>query len=279
MPSLPEFMIFTMKLAHFVLVRSLLHDTICTCAVFVFSMVRFFDVHVDWANVVVLMMSRHCDGNRSRGGDNIDVPILLLFMIRSHGSLVLRLTLMMSLLVLLCVVRRMFYNLGGTVNGRLECSWLICRSSFGYLAQVKLLIRSVHMIRHSADKSMLVHGDWSIMHFIVVMIVLVVNTVPIDHMRIVYGPMLLLELFLGRSSLCLLVLFLLFLGWLGLSWLGWLLRGWLLLWLSLLRGLLRDRLWLSLLGLLFWLSMKVLLIRFWLGLSWLSWLLFGLSWL
>ena len=50
--SLPEFMIFTTELAHFVLVRSLFHDPVCTLAVRVLGMVRFFDMHVDWANVV-----------------------------------------------------------------------------------------------------------------------------------------------------------------------------------------------------------------------------------
>ena len=45
-------MIFTTELAHFVLVRSLFHDPVCTLAVRVLGMVRFFDMHVDWANVV-----------------------------------------------------------------------------------------------------------------------------------------------------------------------------------------------------------------------------------
>ena len=87
-------MIFTTKLAHLVLVRSLLHDTICTLAIRVFSMVRFFDMHVDRADVVRMMMhrsgsgNRHGNGNRNRGGDVIDVPILFLFlMARFYWSL------------------------------------------------------------------------------------------------------------------------------------------------------------------------------------------------
>ena len=88
-------MIFTTELAHFVLVRSLFHDPVCTLAVRVLGMVRFFDMHVDWADVVRMMMNRsgngnrYGNGNRNRGGDVIDVPILLLFFMRRfHWSLV-----------------------------------------------------------------------------------------------------------------------------------------------------------------------------------------------
>ena len=52
-------------------------------------------MHVDWADMVRMMMHRSGDGNRygnsnrNRGGDVIDVPILLLFFMRRfHWSLV-----------------------------------------------------------------------------------------------------------------------------------------------------------------------------------------------
>ena len=77
-------------------------------------------------------------------------------------------------LVLLCVMLRLFC-LASTVNDWLVDGWLICRrrSCIRHLTQVEILIRSVHMIRHSADISMLVHGDWSkIMHDIVGMMIM-----------------------------------------------------------------------------------------------------------
>ena len=55
-------------------------------------------MHVDWADVVRMMMNRsgngnrYGNGNRNRGGDVIDVPILFLFLMRRfHWSLVVRL--------------------------------------------------------------------------------------------------------------------------------------------------------------------------------------------
>ena len=175
----------------------------------------------------------------------------------------------MMVLVLLCVMLRL-YCLASTVNDWFVDGWLVCRSrcSISHLTQVEILIRSVHIIRHSADISMLMHGDWSkIMHDIVGMMIVfdpVVDSVSLCYGRIIYGPSLLLELLLGRRSSCLLVL-LLFLGWLCLSWLRWLLLlsrlllllrrlGWL---------LLGGMQWLSLLGLLLMLLMLLL------GLSWL----------
>ena len=103
-------------------------------------------------------------------------------------------------LVLLCVAR-LFY-LASTVNDWLVGGWLVCRSrcSIRHLTQVEILIRSVHMIWHSADISMLVHGDWSkIMHDIVGMMIMfdpMVDGVSLCYGRIIYGPSLLLELLL-----------------------------------------------------------------------------------
>ena len=105
-------------------------------------------------------------------------------------------------LVLLCVMLRLFC-LASTVNDWLVDGWLVCRSrcSISHLTQVEILIRSVHIIRHSADISMLVHGDWSkIMHDIDGMMIMfdpVIYGVSLCYDRIIYGPSLLLELFLG----------------------------------------------------------------------------------
>ena len=65
------------------------------------------------------------------------------------------------MMVLLGVTRLFF--LVSTVNDWLVEGWLICRSrsSVRYLTQIELLIRSVHMIRHSTDINMLLHRDWS----------------------------------------------------------------------------------------------------------------------
>ena len=222
------------------------------------------------------MMSRDSsngNGHCNWGWDVIYVTILFLLMDRSNWSI-------MSFLLVLMMVRfwsgllyvmRLFYDLRSTVNFRLELSWLICRSRVRNLAQVKLFIRSVYMVRHSADVSMFVYRDRSkIMHD---MLDLVGHAKPLHHGRVIYGPMLLLEFFLGRSSRGLLVL-LLFLGRLGLSWLRWLLRGRHLvcpggLGLLLLGGML----WLSLLGLLLLLMWLLLLSQSrlrWLGCSRLS---------
>ena len=201
-------MIFTTKLTHLVLVRSLLHDTICPFAVRVFGMVRFLDMHVDWADVVRVMVNRigngnrYGNGNRNLSGDIIDVPIFFLFlMTRCDWRLLVWLLNLMMVLVLLCLTR-LFY-LASTVDDRFVDGFLVCRSrcSIRHLTEAEILIRSVNMIRHSADISMLVHGDWSkIRHDIDGMMIMfdpVIYGVSLCYGRIIYGPSLLLELFLG----------------------------------------------------------------------------------